>query len=144
MLTSALLLVLLVLVTAALIFKNRSQSIIITPPPPVVSKPEIPLPPPPPPGLPPSGPHGVTTISPALVYPGSLTTMEVMEAGGKSSLQLQTSDPINKVADWYISKLKPAQVINRSSNIILVGDGIQIVINATGDGTSIMLHQGED
>ena len=70
--------------------------------------------------------------------------MEINEGGGKSAINLQTSDPISKVAAWYVSKLNPSQVVNQSSSIILVGEGIQVVLNPTGDGTNILLHQGED
>jgi hypothetical protein len=136
------------LTTLFIVLANRhSRKTTVSPP--VVTRPELPaIPPPPPqPPLPPRGSTEGTSINRALVYPGAKTTMEITGEDEGGVLQLQTSDSFDKVVDWYTEKLKPKSVIRMkdpTSRVILEAGGMSVIINANGDGTTIMLTQGDD
>jgi hypothetical protein len=143
-----------VLILAGLFIALRNRAATTAPSAPVVTRPDVPpiQPPPPPPPL----PSPVTTqgggISPALVYPGAKTLMQVTDASEGNVLQLETSDSLDKVVAWYTDRLKPTQVIRApgsnvgeaDSNVILVAGEMKVIINAQGDRTIIMLAQGGD
>lgn len=115
--------------------------------PPAVTRPELPTIPPPPPPVPPPGNTQGTGINRTFIYPGAKTTMEVTSADEGNALQLQTSDSFDKVVDWYTEKLKPTKVVrikDPTSNVILEAGELKAIINANGNGTTIMLAQGDD
>lgn len=114
--------------------------------PPVVTKPVVPpVNPPPPPPPPPGSIAQGTGISRAFIYPGAKTTMEVLDESEGNVLQLETSDSIEKVVNWYTEKLKPTKTVKMpGSNVILATDEIKAIITAKGDGTNILLTQGDD
>src|SRR4051812_14245876 len=100
-LIGSLLFVGLALIAAALIFTLRGS----TPTPTIVIKKGMPpAPPPAPPALPPSTGQ-VSTISPDLKYPGAETTMDIKDGKEGDTLQLRTSDSVDKVVNWYTEKL---------------------------------------
>jgi hypothetical protein len=109
----------------------------------------IPVPPPPPPGVPPGVPTTPTPgdvknpFDPALVYPGAKTVMSVNSKDGKVA-QLVTSDPFNKVADWYAEKIHADEDTILPGSRILKGKGITVILAGTGDGTSITLTDEKD
>jgi hypothetical protein len=107
---------------------------------------EVPAPPkpalPPPPSAPPA--RGETQIDQSYFYPEASTTMVISKAGEGDMVQLRTEDSVQKVADWYTAKLKPTQVIRQPGNVVLKSDKLSVFIRSTGDGTAIMLKQGED
>jgi hypothetical protein len=123
---------------------------------PVVVGPGLPpVQPPPPPGLPPAPPAaGVTegTISPALIYPGAKTVMQITGGDEGHVIQLQTSDSFDKVVSWYTEKLKPTQIIRHEGqdaglpggkSVILPSEETTVVIGDQGGATSILLTKGE-
>lgn len=132
------------LTTLFIVFaKRQSKRAIVAPP--AVTRPE--LPPIPPPPLPPRGSTEGTSINRALIYPGAETTMEVTDAEEGNVLQLRTSDSLDKVVDWYTAKLKPRKVVRMKKpapQVILEADETNVVINENGDGTTIILTQGDD
>ncbi|MGA9996120.1 MAG: hypothetical protein WBP93_11945, partial [Pyrinomonadaceae bacterium] len=82
-----------------------------------------------------------------LIYPGAQITMEVTDASEGDVLQLQTSDSLDKVASWYAEKLKPTKTVRVPfpvKVVVLEADEMKAVITAKGDGTSILLKQGDD
>ncbi|HVG19566.1 MAG TPA: hypothetical protein VNI02_10970, partial [Blastocatellia bacterium] len=104
--------------------------------------PTIPAPPPP---APPRGLPQGSAIGREFIYPGSETTMEINSATEGMVLQLHTTDPFDRVVDWYTEKLKPTNVVKtKGPSVILEGDGMTAIINQAGDGTNIMLTQGGD
>jgi hypothetical protein len=112
---------------------------------PVVSIP-VPTPPPgaPPPPPPPPVP-GDTAISNSLAYPGAKTLMNINSSGGKSVLQLQTTDSPSKVVAWYKDKLKPTQNVDLPfGNSILKNGDTTVVITGVEDGTNILISRGEN
>lgn len=129
----------LVLTGLLITLRNRTAATVT---PPVVTRPGVPPihPPPPPVGI-----AQGTGISHELIYPGAQTTMEITDASEGDVLQLQTSDSLDKVASWYMEKLKPSKVVRMpGTNVILEADEMKAIITAKGDGTSILLKQGDD
>lgn len=127
---------------------NRPSTTTVSPP--AVTRPELPaIPQPPQPPVPPRGGTQGTIINRAYVYPGAKTTMELTSADEGNVLQLQTSDSFDKVVDWYTEKLQPTKVIrskdptSKDINIILEAGKLKAIINSDGDGTTIMLAQGD-
>lgn len=134
------------------IFDDRGRPVVvqIPPPPPgptsppaipeVPPIPEIPpIPPIPPIVLPETPPAGTAgAISKDLIYPGAKETMRV----GKM-IQLRTSDPLNKVSDWYIQKLGSAKkVLIPGGSTILKTDSLTVIVTGGEEGAQIMLTQG--
>jgi len=77
----------------------------------------------------------------ALVYPGAEITMQVNKPGKKQVLQLQTSDPIKKVTDWYVAKMHPTSRIIPPFDVvtILKSDDAAAVLTQKDGGTQIIL-----
>jgi hypothetical protein len=112
------------------------------PQPPTTTVPDVPAPPPPPP----PGTDGSSSINRALIYPGAETIMDMRRAGGANFLQLRTNDSYQKVLDWYIARLKPDNIIKSppGQSAVLKTDKLIVIINSGGEGTMIMLKQGEE
>ena len=73
--------------------------------------------------------------------------MEITDVSEGNVLQLQTSDSLEKVVNWYTGKLHPKNVMKAPGpppSVILVADEMQAVINSTGNKTSILLHFGSE
>lgn len=140
----ALLLLVFVAVGIGIILKARSAHPVQTTP--VVVVPETglpplpPMPPPPPPVEPPAPGKSVSTSE--LMYPGAETVMD-MKTGRDNLLELRTSDPLEKVVDWYMTKLKPAEIIRTpGKEAILRAGKTSIIISNRGSGTDILIKQG--
>lgn len=149
MLIGSILIAVIALTTLVIVLANRSSTTTVSPP--AVSRPEVPtIPQPPQPPIPPRGNTQGTTIDRAFIYPGAETTMEVISPEEGTVLQLQTSDSADKVVDWYTEKLKPTKVVrskDSSSNgvsVVLEAGELKAIINTNGNGTTIMLAQGDD
>jgi hypothetical protein len=112
--------------------------------PPVVTVPEIPPPPPPPP--PPTARGGSSATDNPLVYPGAETVMEMTGEEEGRVLQLRTGDPLDKVVQWYVEKVKPTSTIKTPGENVTVlrGEGINVVITGGGSQTEIIIRQGRD
>ena len=145
-----LLLLLILLPTTYLLWKWRSSTAAIPPPTgaPAQEGPVAPQPPQPPaPPQPPSAPaakgtDGTTAIDQSFIYPGARTTMDVTKAGGGSVLQLETTDPVDKVADWYVKRLNPTKTVRMSGvPVVLTSDQMKAVITQSGEGTTILLKR---
>lgn len=67
--------------------------------------------------------------------------MVISKAGEGNTVQLQTDDPVNKVADWYIEKLQPTERVIQAERVILKAGDVAVIITANGTGTNIMLAQ---
>jgi hypothetical protein len=109
------------------------------PPPPPPGAP----PPPPPPPLPP-GTGAPTKLEETLVYPGSKTTMSIAAEGGKKVLKLHSDDPIDRVVEWYESKLKVSKKVSIPGGTILQAGDIGAVIMGGASGAEILITQGKD
>ena len=137
----ALLLVVFVAVGIGVILKARSAQPTQTPP--VVAAPETglpPLPPMPPPPEPPASGTSVPTSE--LMYPGAETVMD-MKTGRDNLLELRTGDPLDKVVDWYMSRLKPAEIIRTPGREAILRAGkTSVIISNRGSGSDILIKQG--
>jgi hypothetical protein len=98
--------------------------------------PTMPQPPQPPPG----GRTGSVQFpfDSALLYPNAKTIMVVNKKDGRFA-QLQSSDSISKVAQWYTDKLKATEDVLMPGQRILSGEGIKVILSGGDDGTIIML-----
>nr|MDQ3820301.1 hypothetical protein [Acidobacteriota bacterium] len=139
----------LAVIAIVLFFAFRSPSA-PTPPSTVVIKqggPTIqpPVPPIPPVQQPPAIVEGGDISNEFPVYPDANITMQTSDSKRGKALQLITSDPVDKVADWYMEKMKPAKVVRPDSETaILQSDQMSAFINAQGSQTIILLRQGKN
>jgi hypothetical protein len=135
-----------ILALVALLIIRSTKRSGTTVPPPVIARPEIPaIPQPPAPPAPPRNLPKGGTIGREFIYPGSETTMEINGVSDGNVLQLHTTDPFDRVVDWYTEKLRPTNTVKmKGSNVILESGEMTAIINAVDDGTTIMLTQGGD
>ena len=113
--------------------------------PPVTSGPVVPPVPPAVPGIaaPPAG-----VVGNEFIYPGSKVNLQANTADGVT-LQLQTTDSIDKVVTWYTTKLKPTKTVNPGFEpggariSIMEGENGKAVITGNDEGTSI-IFKGEN
>jgi hypothetical protein len=68
----------------------------------------------------------------------------MMRAPGVSLLQLHTNDSFEKVYEWYRARVNPENVVKLDSNAVLKSKGLKIIINDAGEGTNILLKQGDE
>jgi hypothetical protein len=107
--------------------------------PPVVTEPGTGLPPPPP-GAPPA--PGTSTPVNELMYPGAQIVMD-MKNGRDNFLELNTSDPVNKVVDWYIARLRATEILRTpGAGAVLRAGSTQVIISPKGNGSDILIKQG--
>jgi zinc-ribbon domain len=137
-----LLLLLIIPVAFAVVKMLKSGNSQTTPP--VVTVPEIPPPPPPPP--PPAARGGSSATNSPLRYPGSETVMELTGQEEGHVLQLRTSDPLDKVVQWYVEKVKPTSTVKTPGDNVTVlrSEGVNVVITGGGAQTEIIIRQGRD
>src|SRR5262249_41464331 len=77
-----------------------------------------------------------------LSYPGAHTVVDVSGEDGGHVLQQQTSDPFDKVAAWYESRLKPTKTIRAAdSALIFRNDNVTATIVGGNEGVNIVIKQ---
>jgi hypothetical protein len=104
--------------------------------------PGIPIPPNPP--GPPGPSNGITGPLASLIYPGSQTVMNVEGDNGGSVVQLTSSDPTDKVVEWYVAKISPSKRVTLPFvGTILESKQAKVIIRP-GPPTTIMLTRDED
>jgi zinc ribbon protein len=145
----ALLIAVFVAVVVGTMLKVRNA--VTTQAPPVVTRPETGLPAPPAPPAPPALPPieeppaaGTSVATSELMYPGAETVMD-MKSSRDNFLELRSTDSLDKVVDWYTTKLKPSEVIKdgtRGTEAILRAGRTSVIISARDSGTDILIKQG--
>jgi hypothetical protein len=80
-------------------------------------------------------------VNNALVYPGAKTVVNVTSADGAGVLQLQTTDEVDKVADWYEANLKPTKTVRLGPMVILKNENVAATIVSDGSNTNITIKQ---
>jgi hypothetical protein len=126
-----------------------ADEVTITAPPPERPGGVIPHPPIPP-GVPPPPPavggSGTGRRVDVPRYPGAEEIMEVVSAENGNVVQLQTTDSIGKVTDWYKTQIKSTKDIILPGGVsVLRGQGLTIVITPAGENlTHILIKQGEE
>ena len=89
-----------------------------------------------------SGTQGSGQVSRALIYPGSRIILDLANEGGGSVLQLQTSDPLDKVQAWYMSNLQPTKILQVTlGTLILRKDNVTATVVADNNTTNIVIKQ---
>ena len=131
--------------TVYLLWQWRQSTVSIPPTAGAPAVPQPPIPPQPPSAPPAKGATGATVIDQSFIYPGARTTMEMTRAGQGSMVQLETEDPVERVADWYTKRLKPTETVKvPGSNIVLNSAEMKAIISQRGNTTTILLKQGEE
>ena len=68
--------------------------------------------------------------------------MDLANEGGGSVLQLQSSDPLDKVQGWYMSNLQPTKIMQvTSGTVILRKDNVTATVVADNNTTNIVIKQ---
>jgi hypothetical protein len=129
---------------------------VVPPPPPITEKAPPPLPPPgvpgtmpPVPAVPPAPPAepGTRTVTfpfdASFMYPGAQTVMSVNSSNQRVA-QLRTSDPFNKVAEWYKDRIKATEEVNMPGSLVLTGKDMKVILSGDGAGTVITLTNDRD
>jgi hypothetical protein len=81
-------------------------------------------------------------VSRALIYPGSRIILDLANESGGSVLQLQTSDPLDKVQTWYMSNLQPTKILRvTSGTVILRKDNVTATLVTENNTTAIVIKQ---
>ena len=76
----------------------------------------------------------------SIIYPGARKVMDIVADGGGRALQLETSDSLEKVDDWYRETLKPDKVIRLSAtSVVLKNEKAVATIVREGDQTNILI-----
>lgn len=82
-----------------------------------------------------------TLVSRQLYYPGANTVVNVGSESG-AALQMETSDPIDKVAAWYEATLKPTKTLRVTDGVLIMkNDQVTATLASSGVGTSIVIKQ---
>jgi len=79
------------------------------------------------------------------IYPGAKVNLQSKSVDGVT-LQLQTTDGIDKVVAWYTAKLKPTKTVNIPGGVVSImeGENGKAVITGSDEGTSIIFKGGND
>jgi hypothetical protein len=76
----------------------------------------------------------------SIIYPGARKAMDIVADGGGRALQLETSDSLEQVDEWYRETLKPDKVIRLSStSVVLKNERAVATIVREGDQTNILI-----
>jgi hypothetical protein len=86
--------------------------------------------------------EGTVVNSAALMYPGAQTIVDMKSDVGRT-LQLQTSDSLDRVESWYHNNFKLNKIIRLSTNnVILKNDKLVITLAVEDNKTNILIKQG--
>ncbi|HEX6729471.1 MAG TPA: zinc ribbon domain-containing protein [Pyrinomonadaceae bacterium] len=81
-----------------------------------------------------------TVTADPLLYPGAQTLMDISNPDGGRALQLQTSDPLEKVEIWYDRNLRPTKTVRlTSSSVVLKNEHTTATIASEGGMTNILI-----
>jgi hypothetical protein len=84
--------------------------------------------------------HSRIVASDPLLYPGAQTLMDISNPDGGRALQLQTSDPLEKVENWYDRNMRPRKTIRlTSSSVVLKNENTTATIASEGGITNILI-----
>jgi len=76
----------------------------------------------------------------SLIYPGARKSLDIVADGGGRAMQLETSDSLEQVDEWYRETLKPDKVIRLSAtSVVLKNEKTVATIVREGDQTNILI-----
>jgi hypothetical protein len=77
-----------------------------------------------------------------LLYPGAQTVLDLMNSDGSRTVHLQTSDPLNKVENWYQNNLSLTKTTRLTTNsYVLKNDVATITLVVEDNTTNILIKQ---
>jgi hypothetical protein len=127
---------------------SRTPTVIVPPVPPVADVPPIPaMPKIPQPPQPPQPPGTAPAPDTSLVYPGSTVNVEMTRGKEGRMRQLTTSDPFDKVVEWYTARMNTVDKIKSNDSepsAVLRGNGTTVVISSDDGMTQIVVQEGFD
>ena len=76
----------------------------------------------------------------SIIYPGARKSMDIVADGGGRAVQLETSDSLEQVDEWYRETLKPDKVIRLSATSVVMKNKVAVAtIVREGDQTNILI-----
>jgi hypothetical protein len=86
--------------------------------------------------------HTPALTNSQLIYPGAATTLDMTNPDGSRTIQLQTSDPLDKVESWYHNNLKLTKTVRlTSSSYVLKNEKATITLAVEDNKTNILIKQ---
>ena len=86
---------------------------------------------------------GTAPSSPALLYPGATTVVDMSHADGGRTVHLQTPDALDRVESWYHNNLELDKTVRLTSNSVILKNRKVTITLAVEDGkTNILIKQG--
>jgi hypothetical protein len=77
-----------------------------------------------------------------LIYPGARTVLDMKNSDGGRTVHLQTTDPLNKVENWYQSNLSLTKTTRLTTNsYVLKNDVATITLVVEDNTTNILIKQ---
>ena len=77
-----------------------------------------------------------------LLYPGAQTIVDLKNADGSSTIQLETSDSIDRVESWYQSNLKLTKTVRlTSASVVMRNEKVTITLASEDNKTAILIKQ---
>ena len=78
----------------------------------------------------------------ALLYPGATTTVKMGHDEGDRTVQLETSDSLERVESWYQSHVKFDKTIRlTSNNVVMKNQRVTITLAVENNKTNILIKQ---
>lgn len=78
----------------------------------------------------------------ALLYPGATTTVKMGHDEGDRTVQLETSDPLDRVESWYQSNVKFDKTIRLTSNsVVMKNQRVTVTLAVENNKTNILIKQ---
>lgn len=78
----------------------------------------------------------------ALLYPGATTRVKMSHDEGDRTVQLETSDSLERVETWYQSNMKFDKTIRLTSNsVVMKNQNVSITLAGENNKTNILIKQ---
>ena len=83
-----------------------------------------------------------TAAADNLRYPGAQTIVDMTNTDGSRTIQLQTSDPLDRVESWYKSNLQLTKTMRlTSSSVVMKNEKMTITLASEDKKTAILIKQ---
>lgn len=78
----------------------------------------------------------------ALLYPGATTKVKMSHDEGDRTVQLETSDSLERVESWYQSKMKVDKTIRLTSNsVVMKNQKVSVTLAVENNKTNILIKE---
>ena len=86
--------------------------------------------------------HTEALTTSQLRYPGAQTVVDMTNTDGSRTIQLQSTDPVNKVESWYHNNLKLTKTMRlTSTSYVMKNDKVTITLASEDNKTNILIKQ---